>query len=83
MIREDLSLNIQSGFKQMLRPPQRKIIRVTKKLINATVFIIFEEEDPKYPMFRIVNDCQNVKLLFEQMRDDLEPEKSDSLGPLD
>ena len=66
----------------MLRQTKRKIIRVTKKLINSTVFIIFEEEDPKFPMFRIVNECQNVKIQFEQM--DLFPEKSpDKLGPDD
>ena len=64
----------------MIRPPLTKIIRVTKKLINATVFIIVEEEDPKFPMFRIINDCANVKIQFEQM--DLNPEKSpDNVGP--
>ena len=47
---------------------------MTKKLINNTIFVIFEEEDTKFPMFRIVNECQNVKIQFEQM--DLEPEKS-------
>ena len=56
---------------------------MTKKLINATVFIIFEEEDPQQPMFKIVNDCRNLKLQFEQMRDDEIPEKSDSLAQMD
>ncbi len=57
MIREDVQNKIQSGLKSHLLPARRKIIRVTKKLINATVFIIFEEEDSKFPMFRIVNEC--------------------------
>ena len=34
-------------------------------------------------MFKIVNDCRNLKLQFEQMRDDEIPEKSDSLAQMD
>jgi len=65
MIREDLTKEFQSGVKRQIRTSQRKIIRVTKKLINNTIFVIFEEEDAKFPSFKIVNECSNVKIQFE------------------
>ena len=61
MVREVTSDNeIKRSFKT-------KTIRVLKKKVNGTIFIIFDEEDPRYPMYRIVNKCENVKVNFCQL----------------
>jgi len=69
MIREQFGRESSDGGLSAIgarnrRQPRRKIIRVTKKIINTTVFIIFEEEDPADPLYKIINMCPNVKLQF-------------------
>lgn len=49
-----------------LKQPKVKVIRVTKKLLNNTVFVIFEDESPLFPMYRIINECRNVKIRMQQ-----------------
>ena len=61
MIREasrDNEISLMNELKQSLV----KVIRVTKKLLNNTVFVIFEDESDLFPMYKIINDCQNVKV---------------------
>ena len=58
-----------------LNQPQVKVIRVTKKLLNNTVFVIFEDESPHFPMYRIVNGCRNVRMHLQQANMD-EPKNS-------
>lgn len=48
-----------------LRQMRVKVIRITKKLLNNTVFIIFEDESPLFPMYRIVNECRNVTISLQ------------------
>ena len=64
-----------------------KIVKVSKKKVNSTIFVIFEDEDPRYPMYRIINDCDNVKVNFcqaslaNEMKPDLiEPCTSQPVG---
>lgn len=38
----------------------RKLIRVKRKEINGTNFIIFEDEDISRPLYRIKNECKNL-----------------------
>ena len=62
-----------------MKQPQVKVIRVTKKLVNNTVFVIFEDESPHFPMYRIVNECKNVKVDIEQF-DMNEPKRPERIG---
>ena len=58
-----------------LKQSKVKVIRVTKKLLNNTVFVIFEDESPLFPMYRIINECRNVKINLQQYNMD-EPKNS-------
>lgn len=49
-----------------LKQPSIKVIRVTKKLLNNTVFVIFEDESDLFPMYKIINDCRHVKVSMQQ-----------------
>lgn len=60
MIRKSIKFNLR----QLNQSLQTKVIKVSKKKVNGTIFIIFEEENEKYPMYRIINDCSNVKISF-------------------
>ena len=59
-------MSSQSSTLNKLKEPQLKVIRVTKKLLNNTVFVIFEEESPLFPMYRIINECYNVTVRMTQ-----------------
>ena len=63
MIREaENSPNInQSAFNEM-KTHKVKVIRVTKKLMNNTVFVIFEDEHELFPMYNIINNCRTLKV---------------------
>ncbi len=61
MIRET-SRDNEISLMNELKQPLVKVIRVTKKLLNNTVFVIFEDESDLFPMYKIINDCQNVKV---------------------
>jgi hypothetical protein len=81
MVREMTSDN------ELKRTFKTKTIRVSKKKVNGTIFIIFDEEDLRYPMYRIVNECENVKvnfcqlsLIHEMKPDMIEPHRSQSFG---
>ena len=63
-----------TGLHELVQP-QVKVIRVTKKLLNNTVFVIFEDESPHFPMYRIVNSCRNVRIQLQQANMD-EPKGS-------
>jgi hypothetical protein len=43
---------------------KKKIIKITKKIIDDVMFINFEEEDEDTPMFNIINKCNNVTLNY-------------------
>ena len=62
--------------------PKQKIIRVSKKIINDTTFIIFEEEDEAAPMYQIINRCNNIHLSYWQMlppgRENLQEQSHDA-----
>ena len=58
-----------------LKQPLVKVIRVTKKLLNNTIFVIFEDESELFPMYRIINQCPNVKIELSQYEMD-EPKNS-------
>jgi len=66
----------QSAFAD-LKQPKIKVIRVTKKLMNNTVFVIFEDESEIFPMYRIINECRNVKVQLQQY--DMDEPKSPEL----
>ena len=53
-----------------LKQHQVKVIRVHKKLLNNTIFVIFEDESPLFPLYRIINDCVNVKVKMQQFEMD-------------
>ena len=67
MIREaETGPNINDTALNELRTHRIKVIRVTKKLMNNTVFVIFEDESEMFPMYCIINECSNVKAELRQ-----------------
>ena len=66
MIREAETETMQDAIMKGLKQPKTKVIRVTKKLLNNTVFVIFEDESEMYPMYRFINECRAVKVRMQQ-----------------
>lgn len=77
MIREQEAPNVNEMIREV-KEVQVKVIRITKKLVNNTVFVIFEDESPLYPMYRFINECPNVKLSVMQARMD-EPREPEAV----
>jgi len=67
MIREsENSPNINGSAFNDMKSHKVKVIRVTKKLMNNTVFVIFEDEHELFPMYCIINECRTVKVELRQ-----------------
>ena len=41
-----------------------EIFKITKKLIDGTTFVIFEEEDETYPVYRLENLTDDISVWF-------------------
>lgn len=70
----------EAGSEENMRT---KVIKVSKKKVNGTTFVIFDQEDSLYPMYRIVNDCNNVRVHISQKQDSQDSQAySDTVGPM-
>jgi hypothetical protein len=55
-----LSVEIKKKGANMENKWHKKLVRVIKKMIDDTIFIIFEDEDLQNPYYRIENGCTSL-----------------------